>query len=157
MDTYHLTNIQGYFTGLCQFPNRKENLQIVKNSPNRVVFYIGLRCVRIQVEVEVLSTPSVHPSFTQNAILLNPKTLSCFNNKGVGASDILKRQEVEMGQLVPGEVEVVAHPSGSSDGYLRVISGFSEGYQRVIRELSVGYQRVISGLSEGYQWVISGL
>ena len=76
-----------------------------------MVFYFGLRCVRIQVEVEVLSTPSVHPSFTQNAILLNPKTLSCFNNKGIGASDLLKRQEVEMGQLVPGEVEVVAHPS----------------------------------------------
>ena len=30
VDTYHLTNIQGYFTGLLQFPNQKENPQIVK-------------------------------------------------------------------------------------------------------------------------------
>ena len=61
--------------------------------------------------VLILSTPSVHSSFTQNAILLNPKAFSCLNNKGVGASDILKREEVEMGQLVPGEVEVLARPS----------------------------------------------
>ena len=76
-----------------------------------MVFYIGLRCVRIQVEVEVLSTPSVHPSFTQNAILLNPKAFSCLNNKGVRASDLLKGEEVEVGQLVLREVEVITHPS----------------------------------------------
>ena len=61
--------------------------------------------------VLILSTPSVHSSFTQNAILLNPKAFSCLNDKGVRASDLLKGEEVEVGQLVPGEVEVIPHPS----------------------------------------------
>ena len=61
--------------------------------------------------VEPISTPSVHSSFTQNAILLNPKAFSCLNDKGIRASDLLKREEVEVGQLVPREVEVIPHPS----------------------------------------------
>ena len=53
----------------------------------------------------------VHSSFAKNTILLNPETFSCLNHEEVGASDLLKGEEVEVGQLVPGEVEVLAHPS----------------------------------------------
>ena len=56
------------------------------------------------------STSPIHPSFSKYAILLNPVALSCLQHKGVGASDLLKGEEIEVGQLVPGEVEVVAHP-----------------------------------------------
>ena len=53
----------------------------------------------------------VHSSFPKYAILFDPIAFSCLNHKGVGASDLLKGEEVEVGQLVPGEVEVLAHPS----------------------------------------------
>ena len=59
----------------------------------------------------MFSASPVHSSFPKYAILLNPVAFSCLNHKGVGASDLLKGEEVEVGQLMPGEVEVVAHPS----------------------------------------------
>ena len=61
------------------------------------------------IEIFVFSTSSVHSSFTQHAILLNPIAFSCLDHKGVGASDLLEWEEVEVGQLVPGEVEVLPH------------------------------------------------
>ena len=61
--------------------------------------------------VELISTSSVHSSFPQNAILFNPKALSRLDHKWVPASHLLEGEEVEVGQLVPGEVEVIPHPS----------------------------------------------
>ena len=58
-----------------------------------------------------ISAPSVHATLSKNTILFNPETFSCLNHEGVGASDLLKGEEVEVGQLVPGEVEVIPHPS----------------------------------------------
>ena len=92
-------------------PNQNEILGILhlKKQPKQGGFsrcgrFSDVNCVRI-------SAPSVHSSLPKNTILLNPETFSCLNHEGVGASDLLKGEEVEVGQLVPGEVEVLAHPS----------------------------------------------
>ena len=61
--------------------------------------------------VELISTSSVHSSFPQNAILFNPKALSRLDHKWVPASHLLEWEEVEVGQLVPREVEVLPYPS----------------------------------------------
>ena len=60
--------------------------------------------------VELISTSSVHSSFPQNAILFNPKALSRLDHKWVPASHLLEGEEVEVSQLMPGEVEVLPHP-----------------------------------------------
>ena len=60
--------------------------------------------------VELISTSSVHSSFTKNSILLDPVAFSCLDDEGVGASDLLEGEEVEVSQLMPGEVEVLPHP-----------------------------------------------
>ena len=62
------------------------------------------------IEISVFSTSSIHSSFTQHAILLNLIAFSCLNDKGIPASNLLEGEEVEVCQLVPGEVEVVPHP-----------------------------------------------
>ena len=62
------------------------------------------------IEISVVSTSSIHSSFTQHAILLNPIAFSCLNDKGIPASNLLEGEEVEVRQLVPGEVEVLPHP-----------------------------------------------
>ena len=63
------------------------------------------------IEISVFSTSSIHSSFTQHAILLNLIAFSCLNDKGIPASNLLEGEEVKVRQLVPGEVEVLAHPS----------------------------------------------
>ena len=93
------------------FPNQNEILGILhlKKQPKQGGF---LRCGRFSdVNCVRISAPSVHSSLPKNTIFLNPETFSCLNHEGVGASDLLKGEEVEVGQLVPGEVEVLAHPS----------------------------------------------
>ena len=57
-----------------------------------------------------ISTPPVYASFSQESILFYPKTLSRFNHKGIWASNFLKRQKVEVCQIMTRLVEVVAHP-----------------------------------------------
>ena len=57
-----------------------------------------------------ISTPPVYASFSQDSILFYPKTFSRFNDKGIWASDFLKRQKVEVCQIMTRLVEVVAHP-----------------------------------------------
>ena len=57
------------------------------------------------------SASPVHSSFAKNTILLNPETFSSLNYKGVWTSDLLKGEEVEVGHLVPWQVEVVANCS----------------------------------------------
>ena len=56
------------------------------------------------------SAPPVHPSFSQDSILLNPVVLSGLDHKGVPASNFLKWQEVEVCQIMPRQVEVLSHP-----------------------------------------------
>ena len=56
------------------------------------------------------SAPSVHSTFTKYSVLFNPVLLSCFNDKGIRASHLLKREEVEVSKVVPGKVEVLTHP-----------------------------------------------
>ena len=63
------------------------------------------------------SASPVHPSFAKNTILLNPETFSCLDYKWVWTSDLLKGEEVEVGHLVPWQVEVVANCS------VEVVSG----------------------------------
>ena len=57
-----------------------------------------------------VSASPIHPSFTKNSIFLNPETFSCLDDEGVGAPDFLEGEEVEVSQLMPGEVEVLPHP-----------------------------------------------
>ena len=57
-----------------------------------------------QLLVGDFSTPPVHPSFTQNSIFFNPVAFSCLNDKWVTTPDFLKRQEVEVGQVVAWQV-----------------------------------------------------
>ena len=91
------------------FPNQNEILGILhlKKQPKQGGF---LRCERFLDVNCVKSAPSVHASLPKNTIFLNPETLSCLDYEGVGASDLLKWEEVEVGQLVPRQVEVLAHP-----------------------------------------------
>ena len=96
---------------------------ILKKHPNRVVFenctscVSCVSCVRISLGVVFdqfspdLSTSSVHSSITKDSIFLNPEALSCLNDERVPASYLLEGEEVEVRQLMPGEVEVVPHPS----------------------------------------------
>ena len=56
------------------------------------------------------SAPPVHPSFSQDSILLNPVVLSGLDHKGVPASNFLKWQEVEVCQIMPRQIEVLSHP-----------------------------------------------
>ena len=57
------------------------------------------------------SAPSVHASFPKHAILFDPEALSCLDDEGVSAPDLLEGEEVEVSQLVPRKVEVLPHPS----------------------------------------------
>ena len=57
------------------------------------------------------SAPPVHSSFTQNSIFFNPVAFSCLNDKWVTTPDFLKRQEVEIGQVVAWQVKVLSHTS----------------------------------------------
>ena len=57
------------------------------------------------------SAPPVHSSFTQNSIFFNPVAFSCLNDKWVTTPDFLKRQEVEVGQVVAWQVKVLSHTS----------------------------------------------
>ena len=57
------------------------------------------------------SAPPVHSSFTQNSIFFNPIAFSCLNDKWVTTPDFLKRQEVEIGQVVAWQVKVLSHTS----------------------------------------------
>ena len=93
------------------FPNQNEILGIphIKKQPKQGGF-LECECIS-DVNCLKMSAPSIHASLPKNTIFLYPETLSCLDHERVGASDLLKREEVEMGQLVPGEVEVVAHPS----------------------------------------------
>ena len=57
------------------------------------------------------SSPSVHSSLLQNSVLFDPITLSGLDDKGVRAAYFLEREEVEVGEVVAWEVEVVSDPS----------------------------------------------
>ena len=57
------------------------------------------------------SASSIHSTFAQNFVFLNPVAFSCLDDKGVAASDFFKRQEVEVGQVMARQVEVLPHPS----------------------------------------------
>ena len=57
------------------------------------------------------SSPSVHSSLLENSILFDPIALSGLNYKRVRAAYSLEREEVEVGEVVAREVEVVSNPS----------------------------------------------
>ena len=108
--TYHLTNTSYNFAMISHFPNQNEILGILhlKKQPKQGGFsgcelFLDANCVKI-------SAPSIHASLPKNTIFLYPETLSCLDHEGVGTSNLLKGEEVEVGQLVPWEVEVLAHP-----------------------------------------------
>ena len=56
--------------------------------------------------VAVSSASSIHPSFAKYTIYLNPETLTSPNYKWVWTSNLLIGEEVEVGHLVPWQVEV---------------------------------------------------
>ena len=108
--TYRLTNTSYNFAMISTFPNQNEILGIphIKKQPKQGGF---LECESISdVNCLKMSAPSIHASLPKNTIFLYPETLSCLDHERVGASDLLKREEVEVGQLVPGEVEVLPYP-----------------------------------------------
>ena len=54
------------------------------------------------------SASPIHPCFAKYAILVNPESFSSLNYKWVWTSDLLIGEEVEVGHLVPWQVEVVS-------------------------------------------------
>ena len=57
------------------------------------------------------SSPSIHSSLLQNSVLFDPIAFSGLNYKRVSAAYSLEREEVEVGEVVAWEVEVVPDPS----------------------------------------------
>ena len=57
------------------------------------------------------SSPSIHSSLLQNSVFFDPKAFSGLNHKGVGAAYFLEWEEVEVGEVVAREVEMVSNPS----------------------------------------------
>ena len=58
-----------------------------------------------------VSSPSIHSTLLQNSVFFDPKAFSGLNHKGVRAAYFLEWEEVEVGEVVAREVEVVSNPS----------------------------------------------